>query len=270
MRVRNSIDCVRQCGPGFPGRCTLTLECLDDCRLARASRLDQCDSRFRHRVRKGCGGGRQCWAAARGARRQCLRECRQRRTGSATPAAPPSPRPAARTCDYLATCVVGLVGSCYGECNDRCNGDTQGLRICDRACRDARCAALRDECTPDGGHAGAYRACCRACGTCDTDVLTCETTTSSTTITTTTATTSTTVTTATLPTCTGASGTVCGSCGSGECCANDSGCVHHGAGAVCFISALCSASACTADAQCSTGQACLQTGLGTFCCSTCF
>ena len=96
MRVRNSIDCVRQCGPGFPGRCTLTLECLDSCRLARASRLDQCDGRFRHRVRKGCSGGRLCWAAARGARRQCLRECRQRRTGSATPAAPPSPRPAAR------------------------------------------------------------------------------------------------------------------------------------------------------------------------------
>ncbi len=127
--------CKGQC-PGFPGRCTITRECVNGCRDQRTGRGGKCAHQFMRRLRR-CSGSGQCLAGARKARRQCLRLCRT----SATATAPATEAPPAATssassgaggpgCTCQPDCIVGIVGGCYDDCNDRCDGDGDALPIC--------------------------------------------------------------------------------------------------------------------------------------------
>src|SRR5436309_6316625 len=46
-------DCVDVCPP-FPGRCTLTLECVKACRAARSLQQGRCERQFQHQLRARC------------------------------------------------------------------------------------------------------------------------------------------------------------------------------------------------------------------------
>ncbi len=70
--------------PSFPGRCTITLDCVDGCRASRVTHLGECQSQFTKRVRTACRRiARRCFAAARRARRQCLKTCPRSRAATA-------------------------------------------------------------------------------------------------------------------------------------------------------------------------------------------
>ena len=179
--------CKGQC-PGFPGRCTITRECVNGCRDQRTGRGGKCAHQFMRRLRR-CSGSGQCLAGARKARRQCLRLCRL----GLSPSAPATEAPPAATssassgaggpgCRCQPDCIVGIVGGCYDDCNDRCDGDGDALAICRRACRDAQCTELENQCRQGGSSAHPYEKCCTTCGNCATAVS-CTPTTSTTTVT---------------------------------------------------------------------------------------
>src|SRR5205823_10386450 len=96
-------------------------------------------------------------------------------------------------------CIEGVVGDCYSDCGDKCEGDQLALKLCRRACRDARCNSLQARCirddSDDENHFTAYEVCCeRPNGNCLEEVDCEVTTTNTTTSTTSTSTTSTTTT----------------------------------------------------------------------------
>ncbi len=82
---------------------------------------------------------------------------------------------------------------------------------------------------------------------------------------------STTTTTTTLPSPCGGQCSSCGTCGGGVCVvAGGTSCGHLGAGDVCVDGPSCTASSCTADADCGAGTICVIEGHGAhLCCSTC-
>ena len=200
---RNCID--KRCSPGVPGRCTVTRECVENCRADRQNRLARCDGRFRAGVR-ACEGGPSCLAAERTTRRGCVKQCRRdciatcRATGAATSV---DTEPLVAGCNCQGACVNAIVSSCYASCVDRCEGDTDALGVCKAACRDLQCDRLMKACTDDGSGTSSYALCCAQCDNCNTDLddrfacvqIVTTTTTSSSSTTTASTTTSTTTTT---------------------------------------------------------------------------
>src|SRR3989441_13373638 len=141
----NFPNCLGDC-PAFPGRCTITQECVAACRSGRDAQSATCARIFQSRIRTECTGGRRCLAAARKARRKCLKTCRRGASVMARLSAPEVSATPAGACNCQGQCIRRIVGSCYDECNDRCEGDTEALGICQRGCRNAQCMRLENAC----------------------------------------------------------------------------------------------------------------------------
>ena len=179
-------DCVDACPP-FPGRCTLTLECVKACRTARSRQQARCERQFQHQLLAQCDVSLSCLAAASQAQRDCRKSCRGHTPVTTTTTTTALAAVLAKGCprDTQRECVFQITEPCYGECNDRCGGDQRALKICRRGCRNAVCGLLRGACTDNTrDQSAAYRQRCHACGDCQeqlADAVACETTTTSTT-----------------------------------------------------------------------------------------
>jgi hypothetical protein len=183
-------NCTDACLP-FPGRCTLTLECVNACRTARQVQRARCERRFNHQLRVACDVSLPCLVAASQARRDCRKSCRGG-TPLTTTTTTVLPAAEVRGCaqDTQRQCVFQVAAPCYGQCDDRCGGNSIALNICRRGCRNAVCKLLRAACTfNDRAQSAPYRRRCDACGDCAEELdqaVDCEVTTTSTTRSTTT------------------------------------------------------------------------------------
>ncbi|TMA46811.1 MAG: hypothetical protein E6J81_09745 [Deltaproteobacteria bacterium] len=179
--------CTGACLP-FPGRCTLTHECVDACRTARLVQRARCERRFNHQLRVACDVSLPCLVAASQARRDCRKSCRGGTPLTTTTTTTVLPAALVRGCpqDTQRQCVFQVAARCYGQCDDRCQGDSIALKICRRGCRDAVCGLLRGACTfNDRAQSAPYRQLCDACGDCAAELdqaVACEVTTTSTSV----------------------------------------------------------------------------------------
>lgn len=167
-------ECINAC-PTFAGRCTITRECVEDCRAERTFLLaTKCVGELRRSIRTDCSETeRKCRVSSRAATRAC-RAC----GGGASVTAPSPPRTLQAGEDPFGCqrrCIQGIVGDCYAECTDRCEGDETALRLCRRGCRDAHCEQVERACTQtsedddddgDGGSAAPYLLCCTSHDSC--------------------------------------------------------------------------------------------------------
>jgi len=177
-------DCATTCLP-FPGRCTLTMECLRACRIARSKQQWKCERQFQHDLRINCDTTLSCLVAASDAQRACQRSCPPPPTTTTTVTTPPAVLERGCPADTQRQCVYQIAQPCYRECISRCGSDLRARNICRRGCRNAVCGLLRGACTDNTQSLSAnYRQNCNRCGDCQ-DVLApdvdCETTTTSTT-----------------------------------------------------------------------------------------
>ena len=179
-------DCASTCLP-FPGRCTLTMECLDACRHTRSLQQQGCERRFQRQLRASCDVSVSCLVAANDAQHACRKSCRMGTPVTTTTTTTALAAAQATGCpqDTQRECVFQIAQPCYGECKHRCGHDTRARNICRRGCRNAVCAILRGSCTDNPKKlADNYRKRCNTCGDCQNVLapdVDCETTTTSTT-----------------------------------------------------------------------------------------
>ena len=188
-------NCASTCLP-FPGRCTLTMECLDACRHTRSLQQQGCERRFQQQLRASCDVSLSCLVAANDAQHACRKSCRMGTPVTTTTTTTALAAAQATGCpqDTQRECVFQIAQPCYGECKHRCGHDTRARNICRRGCRNAVCTLLRGSCTDCTLRAEckdnqlalskSYRGRCNACGDCAEqleDAVDCETTTTSTT-----------------------------------------------------------------------------------------
>jgi hypothetical protein len=180
--------CTGQCASPKPGVCALNLTCVRRCRVQLGMHQQQCRTRFQKQVRSvcrlvACGADPNYFVTAKRQRRQCERACKTEGATAtraapapavdATPVAPLQSSGLPPGCNCQQKCIRGNVGKCYDDCNSACMGDRDALNLCQRACRNAQCAALRKACASDSASPSiSYAACCSQCassGACDED-----------------------------------------------------------------------------------------------------
>jgi hypothetical protein len=182
--------------------------------LPRAAFFHQqrCKTRFQNQVRAvcrqvACGADVNYFRTAKQQLRQCRRACKTN-PGAAVARVAPQVETATAVplqsgtvpvgCNCQQQCIRTIVGNCYSQCLNACRGDQDALNLCQQACRNAQCAAVRAACASDAATpAASYAACCSQCSaaiTCSTDdqdtQAICTPTTSTTTTTTTSSSTS--------------------------------------------------------------------------------
>lgn len=184
-------DCVqRRCDArGTAGRCTITLDCVRQCRVEGPT----CTKRVRRLVEDFCPDCRIGRGAARRACNRCFGS-----NDLAPACAGTGSEGSGSACQRQCIRRQSLVVDCYQKCRERCDGDLCAVHICERACRDATCGQLRSRCSLENETGGepAYLACCDREGDCDGDgaaTISCEPTTTTTTSSSTTSSSSTTV-----------------------------------------------------------------------------
>jgi hypothetical protein len=204
--------CTNQCASPKPGVCALNLTCVRTCREQLFFRQQHCRTRFQNQVRAvcrqvACGADVNYFRTAKQQLRQCRRACKTN-PGAAVARVAPQVETATAVplqsgtvpvgCNCQQQCIRTIVGNCYSQCLNACRGDQDALNLCQRACRNAQCAAVRAACASDAATpAASYAACCSQCSaaiTCSTDdqdtQAICTPTTSTTTTTTTSSSTS--------------------------------------------------------------------------------
>src|SRR5262249_46552969 len=160
-------DCATTCLP-FPGRCTLTMECLGACRIARSKQQWRFEPQFPTQPRASCDVSLACLVAANDAQRACRKSCPPP-PATTTTTTPPVATPLAAGCpaDTQRQCVYQIAKPCYGECIDRCGNDKRARNICRQGCRNAVCGFLRGACTDNAKSLSLnYRQRCNQCGDC--------------------------------------------------------------------------------------------------------
>ncbi len=173
--------CTGQCASPKPGVCALNLTCVRGCRAQRDAQRQICQQRFRNQVRAvcrqvACGADPNYFATAKRVRRQCERACKTEGGSSSavkpavetTAAVPQQSSGVPPGCNCQQRCIRTVVGRCFDQCDTACKGDLDALNLCQRACRNAQCAQLRQTCAADAENPSiTYLACCSQCESSD-------------------------------------------------------------------------------------------------------
>jgi hypothetical protein len=188
--VQGADGAVQTCMAGCPAiarHCTVTKECIADCRGKAPGLLAACKQRLKRQLRD-CPNGLACLRDARLARRVCIVDCRGNATDCiggcrqdfsecvATCSAAVTAE-AAGGCNCQGRCVRDIVPSCYADCADACGEPGLALDLCQRGCRNQACDNLDRACTGDGTGHSEYDRCCAQCDNCEdalADEFACE------------------------------------------------------------------------------------------------
>lgn len=188
--------------PITPGRCTITLECVHLCarettRLPDIPSTTACVRDLKAALQ---GPDKTCRVTSGGARRACKvlqRDgCVLPIPRACTPAFEDRGSGCQQDCIRRVLEEVAVSKDCYSHCGSRCDDNGCATQMCERACRNSACNALRKHCSPEGADDGdsevdpdlrrlniGYRVCCenpnRDCDADSEETLLCTPTTTS-------------------------------------------------------------------------------------------